>query len=284
MIGETLAVIAAIFWAASTVVAAKVLRNMDPLSTNTFRSLFAAITMFIYAFFSGEIKEIFHVDFYGIIVVILAALIGFGIGDSFLYKSITLVGVSRSYIFANTYPFFTMVFAILFLKEMFYPKYLLGTSIIFLGILIVVTEIRYESKAKNYLGFLAALVASIAWSIGLILITIGISKMSVILANTIRFPFLFMLLFVVSRSWTKKIDLKKGNLILLIASGILGMTLGGLIFLLGVKYIGVSRATSLGASSPVWASLMSSFFLKERVTWRIIVAAFTVGIGIYFLT
>ena len=283
MIGETLAVIAAIFWAASTVVAAKVLRNMDPLSTNAFRSLFAAITMLIYAFFSGEIQEIFYVDFYGLIVVILAALIGFGIGDSFLYKSITLVGVSRSYIFVHTYPFFTMIFAILFLEEMFYPKYLLGTIIIFLGIIIVVTEIKYESKAKNYLGFLTALAASIAWSIGLILITIGISKMSVILANAIRFPFLFMLLFVVSRPWTKKIDLKKRNLIFLITSGILGMTLGGLIFLLGVKYIGVSKATSLGASSPVWASLMSSLFLKEKVTWRIIVAAFTVVIGIYFL-
>ncbi|WP_455277797.1 DMT family transporter [[Eubacterium] cellulosolvens] len=284
MIGETLAVIAAIFWATSTVVAAKVLRYMDPLSTNTFRSLFAAITMLLYAFFSSEIQQIFHIDFYGLIVVILAALIGFGIGDSFLYKSITLVGVSRSYIFAQTYPFFTMIFAILFLEEIFHPKYLLGTIIIFLGIIIVITEIRYESKAKNYLGILTALVASIAWSIGLILITIGISKMSVILANTIRFPFLFMFLFVVSRPWIKKIDLKKENLILLFASGILGMTLGGLIFLFGVKYIGVSRATSLGASSPVWASLMSSLFLKEKVTWRILVAAFTVVIGIYFLT
>jgi uncharacterized membrane protein len=284
MIGEALAVIAAICWAASTIVVAKVLRDIDPLNTNTFRSLFAAITMFIYAFFSGEIQEIFYIDLYGLIVVILAALIGFGIGDSFLYKSITLVGVSRSYIFAHTYPFFTMVFAILFLEEMFHPKYLLGTLIIFLGIIIVVTEFKYGSKVKNYLGILTALVASIAWSIGLILITIGISKMSVILANTIRFPFLFVLLFIVSKPWTKRINLKGGNLILLIASGVLGMTLGGLIFLLGIKYIGVSKATSLGASSPIWASLMSSLFLKEKVTWRIIVAASAVIIGIYFLT
>lgn len=275
---------AAILWAASFVISAKVLRNLDPLSTNAFRSLFSTISIVIIAFFMGEIQKIPNIDPYGLIVVILAALIGFGIGDSLLYKSITSIGVSKAYTIAHSYPFFTMIFAIIFLEETFFPKYLLGTIIIFFGISVLVVDGNSEHKVGSHLGFITALVAAISWSTGLILITVGITKMSVILANTIRFPFLFLCLILMSRPWVRKVNLSKGNLALLATSGILGMTLAGIIFLFGIKFIGISRATSLGASSPVWASLMSGFFLKEKVTGRVIISALMVVVGIYFLT
>jgi drug/metabolite transporter (DMT)-like permease len=155
---------------------------------------------------------------------------------------------------------------------------------IFIGVVGVSVNNNAEVNRENYRGLLAALATAVLWAIGTVLVALGLNEMSTILANTVRFPFLLFFLLPVSRFWKKKLRLTKRDWIYLATSGILGMTLGGIAFLFSVQLIGASRATSLSSSSPVLASLMSSFFLKEKVTWRIIASSVMVVLGIYFLT
>ncbi|MGQ9542477.1 MAG: EamA family transporter [Candidatus Bathyarchaeia archaeon] len=77
--------------------------------------------------------------------------------------------------------------------------------------------------------------------------------------------------------------LKRRSIILLIVSGVFGMTLGGMAFLYSVQVIGASKAAPLSSSSPFWASMMSRLFLKEKVTFRTIVSTLLVAAGIYLL-
>jgi drug/metabolite transporter (DMT)-like permease len=74
------------------------------------------------------------------------------------------------------------------------------------------------------------------------------------------------------------------DLVLLALSGILGMTVAGVTFLFGIKLIGASKAVALSSSSPVWTSLFSILFLKEKVTLRVVASSILVVVGIYFLT
>ncbi len=284
MIGEFLSIIAAILWATGAVIAGKVLRYLDPIGTNTMRSLFSAILVLFIALIMGELQNISNIDLYAIFFVIIATIIGMGLGDTCLYKSIILIGVSRSYLIAYTFPFFTMLFGTTILKEPFLPKYLIGAAIIFLGIMNIVFVADRRNGIGNPSGVLIAFIAAILWSTGLILITIGIRHMGIVLANAIRFPFLFIFLFSISRLWESKPTLSKGNLALLAISGTIGMAGGSFAFLLGIKLIGISRAASLCASSPIWASILSSIFLMEKITWRVIASAIMVAVGVYFLT
>lgn len=284
MFGEALSVVTALLWAASTILSAEALKEIDPLSANALKTLFAAVMMLLVAFLMGEIQYPSELSLYGALLVTLAAIIGFGGGDTCLFRSITLIGVSKSYTIAYTAPLFTMIFATLFLGETFHLEYLVGTVIIFFGIMTVLANDRSGDADENFKGLLAAFATAIFWSIGMILIPFGLKEISVIMANTVRYPFLFVFLFSITRFQRKKLNLGKGNLILLATSGFLGMSLAGITFLSSVQLIGVSRATSLSSSSPVWASLMSSLFLKEKVTWRIIASSLLVVAGIYFLT
>ena len=77
--------------------------------------------------------------------------------------------------------------------------------------------------------------------------------------------------------------LNKENLSLFLLSGILGMTIGGIVFLFSIQLIGVARAAPLSSSSPLWAAIMSSLYLKEKITWRVIMSSIMVAIGTYFL-
>ena len=285
MLGEVLAVVTALTWATSIILSADVLKEIDPLSVNAFRTLFSAILMLFIAFTMGEMQDFSKSSFFGLFCVILAAVIGIGVGDTCLLKAMTLIGVSRSYTIAYSYPLFTIILGTLSLGESFHLKYLFGTVIIILGIIAVFADKDDRVEvSSSYKGLLTAFATAILWSVGTILVAVGLRETSFMLANAIRLPFLFLLLILFSQFWKKKLNLNKRNLGLLAASGILGMVLGGMTFLLSIELIGVSRAVPLSSSSPVWASLMSCLFLKEKATWRVIASSLMVAVGIYFLT
>jgi len=284
VLGEALSIAGALSWAASTVLLAETLKDIDPLSVNALKTLFAVLSTLPIALVMGELQNLPNLSFYGFLFVTLAAIIGFGVGDTLLFKSINLIGVSRSYTIAYTYPLFTIVFAVLFLAEPFLLTYLLGTVMIFLGVVGVSVKSHTHIDGGNSKGVLAAFATAILWAVGTILVALGLNEMSTILANTVRFPLLLMFLLPISQFWTKRLRITRRDWTLLATSGILGMTLGGIAFLFSVQLIGASRATSLSSCSPVLASLMSSLFLREKVTLRIVASSLMVFLGIYFLT
>jgi len=268
-------------WAASTIFSAKALEDVDPFTANVIKTFFSSILMITITLLANvnhgwpNPNSIFYVA--------IAAIIGYGIGDICLFKSLTLIGVSRSYTIAYTSPLFVMLFASMFLMEPLLPRYLTGTVIIILGIMLASARDGRNGKGDS-MGILMALTTSLLWAIGTIFVAIGLREVDALMANAFRYPILFLFLFTISRPWKRKLKLNRRNLLFMALSGVFGMVLGGVSFLLGVQLAGVSKATSLSSSSPVWASLMSIAFLKEKFSWKIILSSVLVVIGIYFLT
>lgn len=281
MLGEALALSTALIWAVSTVLSAEALKKVEPILANAVKTFFSTLAMLPIAFAVGELNNLPQVNLQALLLVVLAAIIGMGIGDTLLFKSIVLIGVSRAYTIAYTSPLFTMVIAVLFLGEPFHLRCLVGTILIVLSIVMVSMESNKSSGRINFLGVLTAVATAFTWAIGTALVTLGLKDISVILANSLRFPVLSFFLFLISPR--KKWNLEKRDLAVLSASGILGMVVGGITFLSSIQFIGASRASSLGASAPIWVSIISSIALKEKVTPRLFLSSITVVIGIYFL-
>jgi len=282
MIGEALAILTALMWAASTVLSAESLKRVDPIRSNAVKTFSSSIVMLPLALAMGELSRLSNVNLEATLFIVLAAIIGFGIGDTLLYGSIILTGVSRAYTIAYTYPLFTMVIAVLFLREPFLLRYLIGTILTVLSVVLISMEEDKSYGKISLKGLVMALAAALCWAVGTILVAVGLRGISIILANTIRYPILFLFLLLMSKP-KRKWRISRKDLAILSASGILGMVLGGITFLYSVQFIGASRATPLSASSPVWASLMSSMALKEKVTARLLLSAIIVTVGIYFL-
>jgi len=283
MVGEALAILTALMWAASTVLSAEALKKVDPIRSNMMRTFFAALLMLPIAFWAGEMRNLSGVSLQGLSLVTAAAIIGFGIGDTLLLRSFSFVGVSAAYTFAYTYPLFTMAVAVVLLGEPFRLAHLAGTILIMFGIVLIAARNNGSHSKSSRKGLLTALGTSLTWATGTILVALGVREISVLLANTLRYAALFFFLFAISHPG-KKWNLDKKSLAILSASGALGMVFGGITFLESLNLLGASRATSLSASSPVWASLMSSFFLKEKVTPSLFLASVVVVVGTYFLT
>jgi len=282
--GESLAILSALLQAISTVLSAEALKKVDPIWSNAIKSLAAAVVMFPIVAVTGDLVNLTNVRFDALFLVILAAIVGFGFGDTFLFKSIVLIGVSKAYTISFTSPLFTMILAVIFLNEPFLLKYLVGTLLIVVSLAIISLELEKEKGQKDidFKGIMTAIAAAISWAVGTILVTLGLRNISVLLANAIRFPILAFFLLIISKPREKR-EVTRGDLLLLSASGVIGMVLGGITFLLSIQLIGASRASPLNASSPVLASLMSRAFLREKLTVRLILSAILISIGIYFL-
>ena len=282
MIGEILALLTALLWAASTILPAEALKKVDPIRSNAIKTFFSTLVMFPIAFAAGEFNNLFQVNLEALFFLILAAIIGFGIGDTFLFKSITLIGVSKAYTIAYTFPLFTMIMAVLLLGEPFLLKYFIGTIFTVLSIIMISSENRRAHRRVIFKELMIALTTALMWAVGTILLALGLKNISVLLANAIRYPVLSLFLYLISKprmKWT----VERRDLAILAASGILGMVIGGITFLFSVQLIGASRATPLSASSPVWASIISAVALKEKVTLRMLLSSIIVIIGVYFL-
>lgn len=284
VLGELFSIAAAFLWAGSTIVAAKTLKRISPLTANAVRTSSASISMFLVALVMGGLTDLFRSDLYGSLMVIGAALVGFGLGDTCLYRSIGLVGVSRSYTIGYSYPFFVMAFATLLLGETLLPKHLVGSAMVFVGIATIFVDrgVKLEQEGRKK-GLALAILTAILWSIGTTLVAIGLRTVSIIQANTMRFPLLSLVLIAASKLQSRRSNLDRRTLGLLVLSGVLGMTLAGVVFLLSIQLIGVSRAAPLSSSSPVWAALMSSVFLKEKISLRIVTSTLIVVAGTFLL-
>ncbi|MBS7626968.1 DMT family transporter [Candidatus Bathyarchaeota archaeon] len=283
MYGEVLAVIAAILWAASMVSAVGTLKDVDPLCANTMKILFGASSMLPIALIMSRSGDLFNFDITGVFFVIVAAMVGIGLGDTCLLKSTTYIGISRSYTIAYSYPIFTMFLANLFLGEPFHYRYLVGSILIFLGVANALSARSVGVGDRRRVGLMYSLAASLSWALGTVLVTQGVKSVNIVLANTIRYPIVFLTLLPVMVSRGGRMGLNRRDLGLLVFSGILGMTLGGIIFLHSVQLIGASKAAPLSSSSPFWASILSSVFLKEKLTLRILASTILVIAGIFFL-
>ena len=175
-----------------------------------------------------------------------------------------------------------MVVAVVLLGEPFHLTTLIGTALMVLSVISLLSEKQDDHGKNGSRGLAMAFGTAITWAIGILLVALGLREMTVLQANAIRYPALSLFLLVLSKP-TRKWDLDRRSWLLLFLTGALGMVVGGVIFLLSVNLIGASRATPLSASSPVWASLMSSLFLKEKVTPRLLISSALVVAGAYFI-
>jgi drug/metabolite transporter (DMT)-like permease len=284
MLGEASALVAAFLSAGSIIVSGKALNHVEPLKANLIRVLFGALSTFVIAVATGDLQNVSKANYYGLGIVIISAIVGYGAGDTLLYKSINKIGVSTSYTVSYTYPFFTIALGVVFLSERFLFRYFIGTTAIVLAIAVISFNINYGVDRERFKGILMALGTAALTAVGIILVSFGLRFIGVIVANAVRFPILFLIMLSMCSMRKSKARVTQRDFLLLALSGVFGMTLSSITFLYGIQLIGAARTSSLYASSPIWVAAMSTLFLKERLTWKIIASCVMVVAGIYFLT
>ena len=115
------------------------------------------------------------------------------------------------------------------------------------------------------MGIGLAFVAAICWSLGSVLLQIGVTDIDPIDANFVRMLFggaIIAPIFLTAIKRGMPTPSRRSAKIIM-AAGLLGMTMGSLLYTYAVKMIGASISAVLGSTSPLFAVPISIIFLKE---------------------
>ena len=292
MIGELAALAAAFCWAISPVLYRMALSNTKPIPANVSRSISTTIFLFVYLGASGKLLNLVTLQMDSLILSTLSGVVGLCLGDTMFMLSLELIGVSKTVPIVSAYPMFTTFFAVLFFNEPFTSLLLLGTVLIIVGIWLVSAERASSSDVTRsvlFKGVFISLSTALVWSLSIICMNqaLEFSQMaafdSAFVVNTARMAASTLLLLALSPFIDRQFNfmkLKRKTWIILALGGIVGLVFGWVLLAISLSYTEASRAVPISSVSPLFATLIGAFFLKEKVTVRIFAGAVLIVLGI----
>lgn len=280
MLGELLAILTATLWASTSVLSRKALEDMSPTEVNLVRAISSSAALWLILFKLKGWEALTWIDAFSLTLLTAAVLIGVGLGDFMLFKSMKLIGVSKSVALSSTYPLFTTLISIVALEEKLTSLNALGITLIVFGIFLISlsknSEINRPRSSDTFTkGVALSIGTALTWSIGITLIALSIKEADPITANAYRLPILAIILAATmspTRGLRKTFKNSKSFLWAFLA-GVTGLGLGTTAYFGSIKLIGMAKATALSSIYPIITAIAATLVLREKPglkTWTAI--------------
>ena len=288
-VGEIASLLTAVCWTFSAIYFEKAGRRVGSLSVNIIRIFLGVIFLGITTLFTRGMFFPIDATPYNWFWLGLSGIVGFFLGDLFLFKSYTIIGLRTSQLVMSLAPMITAVIGWFFLSEYLTPKSIAGIVVSVTGIMIAVAgkKLRLDVPVK---GFLYAIGGALGQAVGLILSKKGMGDYDAIAATQIRAIFgfaAFALLVTFMRRWRKVIlatgERKSMNAITI--GAMFGPFIGVSLSLFAVKHTETGIASALMALTPIFIIIPSAIMFKEKITARQVTGAVIsiIGASIFFL-
>ncbi|NHJ86408.1 MAG: DMT family transporter [Asgard group archaeon] len=322
-LGEIAAIAGAVCFGIGNVIIKSQGSKIKPIAINFIRLSFSAIFYLILLLSLRTLKETFMLDAKSGLLIVGGTLLGVITGDVIFYFSQQLIGLSRAYPIAVSYPLLTYIIEIIFKTQTYSIFRIQGVILVILGVYLVTTSTQKQtdlyirnnsrkriilskddqesndketkeldnlaqaSRRRIILGIVLAITTAFCWAIGTILMDVGITEeISGISLNGYRLicasPAAIIIFFAGNRGKQKSQFTVKGFFLVLLA-GILGNTIGGLLYVYALAYSAASTTAAISASAPLIAAPLSVIFLKEKMSLLLIMGTIITITGIWLI-
>ena len=259
MIGYLLAICAAAIWSTVALSATRIVRYFGSYNYNLLRLLGIIVIFFPYVYINWE-SLYFNQSIFSAIV--LSSIIGIIIGDTFLFVCLKRLGPRRQALLFSMQIPFTIILAEVFLQTLPSLTELIGSALIFSGILIAIQFNRTipdddleNIQGNKYTGLFAGIGLALCQSIGIILMKpalqttdpIIVSYLRVIVAAVIMFGSLFFIKN--NQLWDKMKNIK--ITLFSIFLGFMGMGVGMTMLIYALKYGNPGVISTLSSTMPI---------------------------------
>ena len=226
----------------------------------------------------------------------VSGLIGFVLGDYFLFTSYSFQSAKVSMLIMSLAPPIATLFGALVLHESFTWLNLLGMILVLSGIAIVILKRKDpDDKTTHRLnypvkGLLLALGGAAGQGIGAVFSKLGMGSYDPFASSQIRTItgiIGFVLIISLSRNWrkVKTSILHQKALKPLLVGSFFGPFLGVSLSLLAFQNTKVGIASTLIATVPVFILIPSVIFMGEKLNWKEVIGAFLAvgGMFVFFI-
>ena len=288
-IGEIASLLTAVCWMFSAIFFEKAGRRTGSLSVNIIRIFLGILFLGITTLFTRGMFFPMDATAYNWLWLGLSGIVGFFLGDLFLFKSYILIGSRTSQLVMSLAPMITAVIGWFFLQEILSLKSIAGIVVSVTGIMIAVAGKNLKLNIPPR-GFLYALGGALGQAVGLILSKKGMGDYDPIAATQIRaiFGFVaFALLVTFVGRWRRvfmTLRDKTGMKAITIGT-VFGPFIGVSLSLYAVQHTETGIASALMALTPIFIIIPTAIMFKEKITARQVIGAI-ISIGgatIFFL-
>ncbi len=291
-IGEIAGVVTAMCWTITALFFQVASRRIGSLVVNLWRLVLAA---FFYMIYTYVVHGVWfpHADAHAWTFLGISALIGYVLGDFFLFKSYEYISSRTSMLIFTIAPPISAILSWVMLDERLTLMNVVGMFIVLSGVFLVILFRDQSGKIKQphvRRGIVYAILGAIGQGVGSVFSKMGMGDMDPFVASQIRVLIGiigFLIVITVMGRWGKVMDSfhdVKGLAFTSVGS-FFGPFLGVGLSLVAFQHIPVGVAATLMSTMPVFILAPSVLFLKEKLNIREIVGAFVAvgGILVFFL-
>lgn len=295
MIGELAALVAALCWAFAPILYRKALLSTKPVSANIVRCATNATVLFVVLLALGKLGALLELPTSVVLIAVVSALLGLGIGDTLYLFGLKTIGVSRAVPLGATYPMFALFWSVFFLGQALSLTAIFGTIVILAGIFLLTRKkdedpTLVKGKAA-WLGIVASLGAAIAWSVGVILMDVALSSAPQTLDTnyaivTLRLVIMALVLVGLAPFIDRTrgfLRIKKRTVLLLCVGGLIANGLGWVLMNYSLQNISEAQSIPISSTSPLFAALAGFVLFHEKATVQTILGGVTIVVGIILI-
>ncbi|NPD43988.1 DMT family transporter [Lentimicrobium sp. S6] len=292
--GEFAALMTAVFWTITALAFEGATKRVGPFAVNLIRLLFAIVLLSIMSYFSRGIAFPVDATTYMWFWLGLSGVVGFIIGDYFLFASYPQIGSRMAMLMMTLAPPMAAFFGWMVLGETMNLKGLAGMLLVLSGIGIAIwSKPSGEKKAKLKFpikGLLFAFIGALGQGGGIVLSKYGMGEYNAFAATQIRvivgiIGFTIIITFL--RRWRNVTATFKNKLALrgIVVGSIFGPFLGVSFSLLAVQNTNTGIASTIMAIVPVLIILPAVVLYKQKVSWAEVAGAFlsVLGVAMFFI-
>ncbi len=288
IVGAAAGLVGAMLYAVSVVIYRSQSENIHPIAVGSIKMWVSALFMTFIVLLPIGASPLM-IPFEAAVILAGSIVLGAVIGDTLYLVSQERIGISYAFPIAMTFPVLTFVFAIVFLNEPVVVGRLVGAVIAVAGTIIISleqasTEENGEPKTRDLLGFASAVVTTILYAIGAILIQVGLRDYNVdaISGNFVRMiagGFAFIPIFALAKHRGMKIPSRRVAKTIAI-TGFFGMAIGALLYVYAIEQAGAAITSVVASTAPLFAVPLSIYYLNERPTKRTILGIVATVLGV----
>ncbi|WP_338025434.1 DMT family transporter [Clostridium yunnanense] len=293
-IGEIAALATAVCWTVSPIAFETAGKKVGSLSVNYIRLILAFIFIGIYTLFTRGMFLPFDASLQNWTWLFISGLIGFVIGDLFLFQAYVEIGSRLSTLIMATVPPISALAGFLILGETLSIKDLLGMFITLVGIaLVILVKGSGEKKIKlshPVKGLIYALIGAFGQAFGLIFSKFGMGNYDPFAATQIRIIAAiigFAIVITFAKGWKNLFKACKHATAMrsITIGSLFGPFLGVSLSLLSVQYTTTGISSTITSISRILIIPASIVIFKEKTNVKEVIGALItiVGVGILFL-
>ena len=293
-LGEIAALTTAICWTITAVCFESASKKIGSIAVNLIKVVIAFILLGIFTFFTRGMILPFDATGANWFWLIISGLIGFVIGDLFLFQAYIEIGARISLLIMSSVPPITAIIGFFVMGERITPLAVLGMFIAMLGIALVILSRNTDNKkiklSHSAKGLTYAFIGALGQALGLIFSKFGMGTYNPFAATQIRTIAAitgFIIVITLSKKWGDLgIAIKDRSAMKFMGVGsFFGPFLGVSFSLMAVQYTATGIVSTIISISPILIIPASILMFKEKVLPKEILGALIsiVGVALLFI-